>query len=412
MEAIRLRVNETNTGHIRAAMIGTLCLGGVSGLMATGLLGPFRDDFAGQYQLSQGQLGTAIAVIGIVLGIIGIWQGPKLADRIGRYRLLKCSVGMMVIGLVGCGLVGHGQRKDLPGLVAFWGLFMLGAYLSIIVNAVVTDLWRDRPRRGVMLLHSVLSIGKIIGPVIAWFCMILLDTSGWRGFFFFGAATSLTILVFLSFVPQGKVYHPRETHSWEEAPVERPFAMWLAAALLGLMAGGETALATIAPLFFAKQHLLSTKLAATLLAFHFAAVAGGRFAFGLFGGKLSSRTIVALGFLPAALMIPAAYSAYKGVSVVCFVLAGFSFSATWPCVFTHVASVFSQNRSRLALAVGLSNAAGIALGTFATSQIFETNRPLSLAFGPAALVFSAAMFILLQKTFSGAGHPRESSPAE
>jgi len=413
-----LRVNHSNPGHVRAAMVGVLCLGGLSGLMATGLLGPFRSGFAEHYDISQGRLGPGIAVIGIVLGIVGIWQGPKLADRIGRYRLLKCSVGMMTIGLAGCGL-----WRNLSVLAGFWALFMLGAYLSIIANAVATDLWRDKPRRGVLLLHSTLSVGKIIGPSIATLCMIALAGLPWRGFFFFGAACSLTILLFLSFVRQGKVYHPKEEHSWEEDPLDRPLALWLSAALLGLIAGSETALASIAPLFFKEQHLLSGEFAAELLTFHFIALTAGRFTFGIFGGKLSSTTIVALAVIPAALIVPAAYPSVisvlvpatcfsaRATSIVCFVLVGLCFAATWPAIFAHVAGVFARNRSRLTLAVGLMNASGIAAGTAATSWIFESNRPVAMLFGPVLLVLCAGAFILGQSSLGRAAlPPADSSP--
>jgi len=385
-------------------MVGVLCLGGLSGMMATGLLGPFRSGFAEHYDITQGQLGAGIAVIGIVLGMVGIWQGPRLADRIGRYRLLKCSVGMMVIGLTGCGL-----WTDLRVLAAFWALFMLGAYLSIITNAVATDLWRDEPRRGVLLLHSTLSVGKIIGPSIATLCMVVLAGLPWRGFFFFGAASSLTILVFLSFVRQGKVYHPKEEHAWREDPVDRPLALWLSAALLGLMAGSETALASIAPLFFKEQHGLSGEFAAELLTFHFIALTAGRFAFGIFGGKLSSKVIVALAVAPAALIVPAAYSSSRATSIVCFVIVGLCFAATWPALFAHVAGVFSRNRSRLTLAVGLMNASGIAAGTAATSWMFESNRPIAMLLGPVLLVLSAGTFILFQGLLGSAAPPAEDS---
>ena len=388
-----MRVNHSNPGHVRAATIGALCLGGLSGVMATGLMGPFRDAFVKEYEITQSQLGTTLAVIVIVLGFIGIWQGPKLADRIGRYRLLKCSVGMMVIGLTGCGLF-----TNLTTLAAFWGLFMLGAYLSIIVNAVVTDLWREEPRRGVLLLHTMLSVGKILGPVAAWVCMIYLVQRPWRGFFFFGSAVTLTILVFLSFVRQGKVYHSREDHPWQEAPLARPVLLWLTAALLGLIAGSENALASIAPVFYHQQHDVSHKFASWVLAFHFTALTAGRFLFAAFASKLTCRAIAAISIVPALLIVPAAYSSSPVVSIACFVLAGLGFAAMWPAIFAHMAAVFSQNRSRLTLAVGLMNAAGIAGGIAATSWLIGTRPAVALLFGPAVLILCGLVFVACDRS--------------
>lgn len=383
-----MRVNHSNPAHVRAAMIGALCLGGLSGVMATGLMGPFRTAFVKEYGITQSQLGMTLAAIVIVLGFIGIWQGPKLADRIGRYRLLKCSVGMMVIGLTGCGLF-----TGLTTLAVFWSLFMLGAFLSIIVNAVVTDLWREEPRRGVLLLHTMLSVGKIVGPVAAWVCMIYLVRRPWRGFFFFGSAITLMILVFLSFVRQGKVYHSKEDHPWKEEPPDRPVLLWLTAALLGLMAGSENALASIAPVFYYQQHDVTLKFASWLLAFHFIALTAGRFLFVAFASKLTCRTIVAISIVPALLIVPAACSSSQVVSIACFVLAGLGFAAMWPAIFAHMAAVFSKNRSRFTLAVGLMNAAGIAVGIAATSRLIGTRPAVALLLGPAVLILCGIVFI-------------------
>jgi len=373
-------------------MAGALSLGALSGLMATGLLGPFRIQFAQHYSITQTGLGGVLAAIGIVLGIVGIWQGPKIADRIGRYRLLKCSVGGMAIGLAGCGLF-----TDLRTVGAFWALFMLGAYLSIIVNAVVTDLWSRNPRKGVILLHSMLSIGKILGPFIAALLMVRLAGMPWRGFLLFGAAFSLMILVFLSFVRQRKVYHSRETHEWSEGPLEGRMMLWTAAGILGMIAGAENALASVSPAFYQKQYDLTNRMPSLLLTFHFIAVTAGRFGFMFFGSKLTARRIVMLSMLPALLIVPAAFAASPAVSGAAFVLCGLCFSAAWPVIFTYVARVFSENRSRLSLAVGLMNAAGIALGTFATSAFLDLYLPLAMLFGPGMLIVFCTAFLLFQR---------------
>jgi len=387
-----LRINENNVGHVRAAMVGALSLGGLSGLMSTGLLGPFRVQFAQHYGITQTGLGAALAIIGMFLGVFGIWHGPRIADRIGRYRLLKCSVGGMVIGLTGCGLF-----RNIYVVGAFWALFMLGGYLSIIVNAVVTDLWRKNPRQGVILLHSVLSVGKILGPFIAALLMLQLHDMPWRGFFIFGAAFSLMILVFLSFVRQRKVYYSRETHDWTEEPLRGRLMLWGAAGILGMIAGAENALASVAPAFYQKQYLLTNQMPSLLLTFHFVAVTVGRFGFMIFGGSLSTRRMVMLSALPALLIVPAAFAVSPTVSGASFVACGLCFSVAWPVIFTYVAKVFSANRSRLTLAVGLMNAAGIALGTFATSAFLDLYLPLAMLFGPAILIIFCGVFLLFRR---------------
>lgn len=387
-------VNHSNKHHVNAAMGAMLSLSALGGMISTGLLGPFRMSFAQEYRLTQGQLGHGIAVIAIIFGTLGTWLGPVLADRIGRYALLKFSVGLMTVGLAGCFF-----WSNLYVLMAFWGLFTLGAFLSIMVNAVATDLWHERPRRGVILLQSMNSLGKIVGPSAAAFLIVLMAAAAWhpwQAFFLFAGIASLAVFTFLLFIPQDKVYQPREQHSYEEGQASQPLGMWMSAMLLGMIAGSENALATIAPAFYSRVRHLPPQRAAELLTMHVIALTAGRFTFGFFGQRLGPRTIAALGLLPTLLIIPAICSGSRMVYSMSFILLGLCFSAAWPLIFSHMAGSFAANRSRMTMAVGLMNAIGIALGLFVTSEVFDRRPNTAMLYGPALLAVCVVGFIASQ----------------
>jgi len=386
-------VNSNNIGHVRAAMVGVLLLGVLGGMIATGFVPPYRVIFAETYGLSQGELGTAIALIGIVLGGIGVWQGPRLADWLGRYRLLKICVGLMAVGLAGCGLF-----TNILVVALFWSMFIFAAYLSIIVNAVVADLWHGQPLRGVMKLQTLNSLGKIAGPSLA--ALFMLGVPGcrpWRGYFIFAATLALMIFLLLSFAPQRKVYYPSSQHPYRDDKPGHSLGVWLAAALLGLVAGGESALATITPAFFRSVRGLSYEMSAQMLTFHLVALTAGRFFIGILGGRSNLRRLLGLGMVPALLAIPAIWCSRPGLFVPSFILLGLCFSFAWPSIYVHLADRFSRGRSRFTFAVGLMNAAGISAGLVATSWLFESRPKLAMLFGPGLTAACVAIFLLHER---------------
>ena len=380
--------------QIRPGIVGILGLGGLGGVISTGLLGPFRLQFAEHYGLTQTQIGVAIGVTGAALGLLGVWQGPKLAQRLGRYGLLKVAVGVLTVGFAGCAFA----EKPLV-LLAAWGLVTLGGYLSVIANAVATDIWQDEPRRGVLLLHGSVSTGKIIGPILAAYgplavaLLLSNDRYPWQDTFLFTAAAALTIFILLVSVKQSQLPRaPEDTAGAAPPQSVRMSAIWFSAALLGLIAGSENAVASVAPAFYHGVRDMNESAAYQLVSLHFAMLAVGRFTFGIFSRKLTLRWMMAIGFLPAFLVLPAALSANVFVFVPAFVLLGLCFSITWPAIFVHLANLLPRHRARLTLTVGLANALAIPVCILVSSRMLDIHPQSALLFGPALLVACAAAF--------------------
>jgi len=391
---------------MRAATIGLLGLGCLGGIIGTGILGPYRGAFANYYHLTQTEIGRGIALSGIIFGGLGIWQGPRIADRIGRYSFLKLAVGLVTAGLAGCALF-----VNIYVLAVSWCLLILGGYLSVISNAVVADIWHEQPQRGVVLFHSFVSVGKILGPAMAAFLLVEVRVTRWhiwpwRGFFLFCAIWAAIVLVLLLTASQRSIRQPAASADPKaKAAPAQAAGMWLPAGLLGLIAGSEDSLATVAPMFYHKVRLLTPENAARLLTLHFIALIGGRFLFGLFGTKLKPKATVAVGIVPVILVVPALWAHNETVFTISFMLMGLSFSAMWPCIFARLATVLSHDRSKLTFAVGMTNTLGIAACVWISSRILDAHPRGAMLFGPGMLVLCAAVFI----AFGGSPPSRASS---
>jgi len=379
---------------LRAATIGLLGLGCLGGIIGTGILGPYRAAFARHYHLTQTEIGRAVALSGIIFGGLGIWQGPRLADRMGRFRFLKVAVVLLTAGLAGCAAF-----VNIYLVAASWCVLILGAYLSVISNAVVADIWHDQPQRGVVLLHSFVSVGKILGPAVAAFLLMEIRRTHWqpwpwRGFFLVCAIVAGAVLVLLLTGSQRSIMQPAA--SADPAVRSAPgwaAGVWLPAALLGLIAGSEDSLATVAPMFFQTVRHVVPENAARLLTLHFIALIGGRFLFGLLGTKVRPKVTVAMGIVPVILVIPAVLARNEIVFSISFMLLGLSFSAMWPCIFARLATVLAHDRSKLTYAVGMTNTLGIAACVWISSRILDAHPRGAMIFGPALLVLCAVVFI-------------------
>ena len=398
----RLTPDDQTHERLRAATAGLLGLGCLGGIIGTGILGPYRAAFASHYNLTQTEIGRAIALSGIVFGGLGIWQGPRLADRMGRFSFLKVAVVLLTAGLAGCAAF-----VNIHLLAASWCVLILGAYLSVISNAVAADIWHDRPQRGVVLLHSFVSVGKILGPAVAAFLLMEIrsthwHTWPWRGFFLFCAIFAGIVLVLLLIAPQRSIVQPAASAdpAAKTAP-GRVAVVWLPAALLGLIAGSEDSLATVAPMFFQNVRHVLPENAARLLTLHFIALIGGRFLFGLLGTKVKPKVTVAVGIVPVILVIPAVLARNETVFSISFMLLGLSFSAMWPSSFARLATVLAHDRSKLTYAVGMTNTLGIAACVWISSRILDAHPTGAMIFGPALLVLCAVVFVAF-----GGGSPK------
>ena len=305
--------------------------------------------------------------------------------------------------ITAAGLTGLAVISELALLLPFWCLVTLGGFLSVIVNAVAADLWPAQPRRGVLLLHGMVTLGKMGGPVAALYapavlgCMLaeVEQWPPWRAMFLLAAFASLAVLLLLAFEKPAAA--AAEQGPPGGMPAGGTLAIAASAGLLGLISGSENALASVAPAFFQNVRGLDARHANALLSLHFAALAAGRFAFGVFNRRLSPRWIMGIGLLPAFLAFPAGLSGRPAVFAASFVLLGLGFSITWPTIFAHLASLMPHDRSRLTLAVGLANALGINACIAASSALLDVNPPLAVLLGPVVLVGCSALFIFALK---------------
>lgn len=350
----------------------------LSGLIGTGLVGPVRPAIEAEFGLSHAAFGSGLALSQITVNFLMLLVVlPRLSRLSGGLRLglgLVCGTSGLAVAFL---------ARQWPAYLAGWSTLMAGTMLSGVLNNISMTLWRDNPRRGVVLLHAYNAIGKVAGPLtvsaaLAW---------TWRGGYQIAAGlNALLLLVFLlacrswSDVLDASSALPREAKAGFRLP-----GYWLALAGLGMIAGGESAFATLMPTYFIHVRGAAPAHASLLLALHLAGLATGRFVAAGCGSRVTNRQVI-YGCLACALGIfPSILSPHPLVySVGLFILGG-TFSATWPAFFAAAVERLPEHRALLAYGSSLGSVTGIAVCVWGSSLIADHWLTASMFCGPVVL---------------------------
>jgi MFS family permease len=145
-----------------AALAALYCFRMLGLFMVLPLLSLYADDLAGTTPVL---LGLAIGIYGLTQALLQIPLG-MLSDRIGRFPVLLCGLGMFAAGSFLAG-----QAESIQGVI--FGRILQGAgAISSTIMALVADLTRDEQRTKAMALLGI-SIGLsfamalILGPLLA-----------------------------------------------------------------------------------------------------------------------------------------------------------------------------------------------------------------------------------------------------
>ena len=155
-----------------------------------------------------------ITTIAITAGGVGMLIGGKLADRIGRKRLLIISSLAGAAAFIACAFLGASR------LIIYF--IIIGNFLSItqwpIVDAMVTDSTNKKNRQSAFsLLYMGTNIGVAVGPLMAGF--LINEYLTW--FFLIDAFTTIISLIpIILFVKDTKPTH-EEIEAVSEHDMER-----------------------------------------------------------------------------------------------------------------------------------------------------------------------------------------------
>jgi EmrB/QacA subfamily drug resistance transporter len=130
----------------------------------------------------------------------------KLGDMIGRKKLLLAGLAIYAAGKTVSGLSVNMEMLICGRCISGIG----GGGLIILSQAIIADVVPPR-KRGTYLgvMGSVFTISTVIGPLLGgWF----VQTTGWRGIFWFTVPLALLALVFIAFAYKEPVDPSRTAH--------------------------------------------------------------------------------------------------------------------------------------------------------------------------------------------------------
>ena len=136
----------------------------------------------------------------------------RLADLVGRRRLLLSGLALFTIASAGCSLA-----PALWVLIAARAAQGLGAAVMIsLTMALVGDtVPGSRAGRAMGVLASMSAVGTALGPSLGG---LLLATAGWRALFFINVPVGMLALILVrQYVPRDRAVQPAERRAFDYA---------------------------------------------------------------------------------------------------------------------------------------------------------------------------------------------------
>ncbi len=360
---------------VRGTVLGNMFL---AGLIGAGLVGPNRPRIEEAFGLSHTTFGVGVAVSQLLSSALVLCLTDRLC-RLGSFTLLSLATAIQIVGFLLVSAAG-----GVVTLAAGWALISGGATITSVTNKVAIAVWADNPQRGVNLLHAVNGAGKVAGPVVAAACLAVLS---WRASFVAVGVMCLAMMAaFLCVRRAGDAFDHAEPASghplasgWGEP------RLWWGVAGLALIAGGEMAFATLAPLFFQETRGLSASKASFVLSVHLFGLVAGRWVTTWFGSTARPGVVVGACMACGLAVLPATLVSSPFVYLPSVFLLGGIFSAVWPTFFAQTALLLRGSRSRFAMAAGFGNVLGWTTCITLSSLVADRSLLFSVWFGPMVL---------------------------
>jgi predicted MFS family arabinose efflux permease len=340
------------------------------GLIGSALVGPNRLSIQRTFDLSHETFGAAFALIQIVCSVTVLAVATRL-KRINNLNALIISLLIQIAGFVTLYLAPNAYILALG-----WTCVTLGIVIGSVCNNISADLWTDNPARGVTLLHGFNGIGKVAGPLIAAYCLII----GWRLSFL--AVAAITLLILLAFYHFKTRYSaPPTTEQTFQNQIFKSPTYWLCILPFGLIAGGDVAFATLVPLYYETVHNYSAQNASLLLTFHLFGLVVGRFIFAYLSGSLSNNTIIGICLIFGLTIFLAIQNTSFTLHLAGLFGIGVLYSSTWATFYAQAARFIPPHASHLLdFGTALGNALGIAICVYFSSVIAEISLDWAMIF--------------------------------
>lgn len=296
--------------------------------------------------LTPGMLGAAITTAALA-GVVTLFAGGRLADRLGRRPVLVAGYGGTAAGFLLLA-VAH----DLPGLFA--GMLVYGLFSSFIdlgANTVGADVEAESGRHLMTSLHAGFSGGAAVGALAT--ALALTAGVDYRAVYMALAVVlaGAGVVVAVAAFPGVEGAHPEVAAAMDATAVWRIPAVLFAIALVTVTFFGDGALESFLAVYL-RDTLGSTILLSGLgvAAFHAASLTG-RLVFSRILGKLGERrVVVGAGLLASTGTAVAVLTGNPVVAVIGLLVVGFAVSPIVP-VTLSLAARSAPGRSGRAVAV-------------------------------------------------------------
>ncbi|MGA1195850.1 MAG: MFS transporter [Candidatus Latescibacterota bacterium] len=354
------------------------------GLIGAALIGPNRLSIERTFDLSHETFGTAFALIQIICSVSVLAVATRL-KRLNNLNALIISLFIQIIGFIILYLA-----PNAIVLALGWTCVTLGIVMGSVCNTISADLWTDNPARGVTLLHGFNGIGKVAGPLIAAYCLLI----GWRLSFL--AVAAITLIILLAF------YYYKKCHTHPEPPKQtfhnhifKSPTYWLCILPFGLIAGGDVAFAALVPLYYETVHHYTAQNASLLLTFHLFGLVVGRFIFAYLSGRISNNTIIGICLIFGFAIFLAIQETSLTIHLVGLFGIGVLYSSTWATFYAQATRFIPPQASHLLdFGTAFGNALGIAVCVYLSSVIADMNLDWAMIFCVAVLWLFGLVYYL------------------
>ena len=390
----------------------------VSGAAGAPIVGALREGVQDAYGLPFWAVGVAVGVLGAAAGAAGL-AVTSLLRRVGRLQFVRAGLTAFLAGFVVLWLVPAepaplgASSIALWMLAAGWFLATFGRGLTLVSNAVFTDLWAHRPHTGVILLHAVNAGGKLAAPAVA---LALLVGAGTRAFQPNAAVYAAVLAVLLA----AALAWPRSGVAALDLPADRgrppgPSILrnglfWLVCAEFVFISGSEAGVASTLASFVEKQRLPVWGLSArgwsqVVLAAMQGGVLSGRFIGVWVSGRFGERPIIVACLLCGLAVLPTALVASPVVYAPAALVLGVAFSAVWPAHFSLAARRFPYDKTALSMGAALGTLVGV--NGFVLLASLAGNDPDRLPWTLIASTAGLAVYALSLLTVWRVREPRQ-----
>ena len=214
-------VHHEESSHPRGA-VAALCFGGLIAALTQTLVIPIQSELP--RLLGSSPANTAwIVTITLLAGAVTMPVAGRVADLIGKRRVLLVCVGILVVGSVICAL----SSSLAPMLVgrAFQGMAM--GFIPVGISLIREIVPPSMAGSSTAAMSATLGVGGAIGlPLSAW----IVEQGDWHALFWVSAAAALVVLgLMAAFVPN--------VHDADPGRFDVPGTIGLAAGLVSFLVG-------------------------------------------------------------------------------------------------------------------------------------------------------------------------------